>query len=182
MALRTIDLIGVMASLFGLILINSLLMANAGFSLGQSVITLIICGILYAIVLAILMPKTNKEVKQVIKEVIKTVEKPVVKEVIKYVDKPVVKEVIKYVDKPIYKEVIKEKPIYIEKKVNVEVPRKKLNIPHYNYVGSTQTKRYHKHNCRLGKLIKKKFKVSSNSTTIYRKRRFKACKACMKRK
>src|SRR3989344_3969922 len=57
------------------------------------------------------------------------------------------------IEKPIFKEIEKEVPVYIEKL------RDKLNIPKYDYLGSSQTKVYHKHLCRFGKLIKKKYKV-----------------------
>jgi hypothetical protein len=87
-----------------------------------------------------------------------------------------VKEVIKEVEKPVYIETPVIKEVYVEK------PRKKLNIPKYNYVASTETKTYHTRNCRLGKLIKKKFKVSNNQVSFFKKRNYKSCKVCIKPK
>ncbi len=81
---------------------------------------------------------------------------------------------------PIEKKVYIEKPVI--KEVLVEKPRKKLNIPKYDFVGSTQTKTYHTRNCRLGKLIKRKYKLSSNSENDFKKKKFSPCKVCIKTK
>lgn len=75
-----------------------------------------------------------------------------------------------YVDRPV------NKIVYREKK------RKHLDIPKYKYIASTQTRTYHKNSCRLGKLIKRKYKLHSNSQAFFKKKRFKACKMCLKRK
>jgi hypothetical protein len=89
-----------------------------------------------------------------------------------------IREVIKEVDRPVLREVIKEvdRPVYIEEK------RERLVIPKYNYAASTQTKTYHKRNCRLGKLIKKKFKLQNNSETFFTRRKYKPCRVCIKNK
>ena len=76
-----------------------------------------------------------------------------------------------YVDRP----VIKTRTVYVEKK------RKHLDIPKYNYIASTQTKRYHTRNCRLGKLVKRKYKIHSNSQAFFKKKKFKACKMCIRK-
>lgn len=81
---------------------------------------------------------------------------------------------VKTIEKPVEKRVIVKRNVYIEKK------RKKLNIPKFDYLGSTQTKTYHKRSCRLGKLIKKKYKESSNTKSFFKKRGYKACKVCIK--
>lgn len=104
-----------------------------------------------------------------VKEVIKEVEKPV------YVEKKVEKPV--YLDKPVYV----EKKVYVDKPVYIEKKRKKLNIPRYDYVASTETKTYHTRNCRLGKLIKRKYKLSSNDKRDFIRKKFKACKVCIKK-
>jgi hypothetical protein len=82
------------------------------------------------------------------------------------VEKPV--EVIRVVEKPIVK--------YKEK------PRKKLNIPKYNFLGSTETNTYHKHSCRFSKLIKRNHKVSNNSESYFKRRGFVPCKMCIDKK
>ncbi len=91
------------------------------------------------------------------------------------------------IEKPVYIEKIVEKPIQViqkipvVKRVYVEAKRKKLNIPKYNFVASTETKTYHTRNCRLGKLIKKKYKLSNNSKSFFKKKRFKSCKVCIQK-
>jgi hypothetical protein len=109
----------------------------------------------------------------------KTIEKPV--QVIK--EKILEKPTIKYIERPVYIEKVVEKPVVrtITKRIYIQKTRKKLNIPKYAYVGSTQTRRYHKRTCRLGKLIKRKYKLNSNSQKFYKKKHFKSCKSCLKR-
>lgn len=81
-------------------------------------------------------------------------------------------------------EIIKEIGIPIEKPVLIEVEktRKKLNIPKYNFVGSSKTRTYHKKNCRLCKMIKRKYKVSEFKEKYFKDRGYKACKICLKKK
>ncbi len=121
----------------------------------------------------------------------KPIEKPI-QPIKPFVPQPKPAPIIKYIDRTIVKEVPVEKPVVhiVEKPVtrffgrNViiqESPKKKLNIPKYDYVGSSETKTYHKHSCRLGKLIKKKYKLSSNSEDFFKKRKFKRCKGCFKK-
>lgn len=134
--------------------------------------------LIYALFLFFLLePSRVREIRQT---EIRTFEKPVEKEVIREVERPV--EVI--VEKPVMREVFIEKPVYRDRvrTVYVEKARKKLNIPKYKYVGSTQTRAYHLRTCRLGKLIKNKYKLSNNSLEFFKKRKFKACKTCMRRR
>jgi hypothetical protein len=128
----------------------------------------------YAIFLSALL-----EPKYITRRIIEPNEKPVYHEV--YIDrprvnevaveKPIIKETIRTVYVPEYKEVIK--PMYIERK------SKKLNIPRYKFLGSTQTKTYHLRSCRFSRLIKRKYKVSNNSKKYFVSKRFKACKYCI---
>ena len=117
--------------------------------------------------------------KPVIKEIIRTIEKPV--EVIKEVpiQIPIENRTIEVVEKPVIQRV--EVPIikWVEKKVYME--RKKLNIPKFNYIASSETKTFHKRNCRFGKLIKRKYKVHNNKSSWFQKNHFKACKVCLKK-
>ena len=84
---------------------------------------------------------------------------------------------------PIIKEVIVEKPVQIiheiEKPIYYTNPRKTLSIPKYDYVGSSETKTFHLRNCRLGKLIKKKYKLVSNEKTFFTKNKYKPCQVCI---
>ena len=109
----------------------------------------------------------------------KVVEKPVevIKEIVKEVpiQIPVENKTIEVVEKPVYRDVFRDRV-----KV-VQSPVRRLNIPKYKFVASKETKRYHTRNCRLGKLIKKKFKINSNSQNFFKKKKFKACKICLRR-
>jgi len=113
-------------------------------------------------------------VKEIVKEVIKEIEKPIIKEVIKEIEKPIIKKV------PVTKTVIKKVPV--TKTYIIEKPRKKLNIPKYEFFGSTQTKTYHKSSCRLRKLIKRKYKESAHTEKHFLTRGYKPCKICLKAK
>lgn len=90
------------------------------------------------------------------------------------VEKPVIREVVREVPTVEYREVVK--PVYIQK------ARKKLNIPKYEYIGSTETRTFHARNCRFSKLIKKKYKVSNDSKIYFSMKKFKPCKMCLKKK
>jgi hypothetical protein len=68
------------------------------------------------------------------------------------------------------------KPVYIAEY------KPKLNIPKYAYVGSDETKTFHKRGCRFSRLIKNKHKVSSNSIAFFKARRFHECDACFPKK
>ncbi|MEK6874013.1 MAG: hypothetical protein AABW91_04150 [Nanoarchaeota archaeon] len=121
--------------------------------------------IVYTVVLFFLLePKLVKEIKRT--EVI-TLERPVTKEIIKEVPR----DVVRTVERPVTQT--------LTKTVYVKTPRKKLNIPKFDYVASTQTKTYHSRNCRLGKLIKKKYKIHSNEQSYFKNKKYKACKVCI---
>jgi uncharacterized membrane protein len=85
------------------------------------------------------------------------------------------KNIVMSNDKPLIEQSIK--PVVEE--VLVESPKKKLDIPHYEYIGSMQTRTYHLRNCRLGKLVKKKYQLSNNSLEFFKKRKFRPCKICI---
>lgn len=68
------------------------------------------------------------------------------------------------------------RPIYLEH------ARTRLNIPKYAYIGSSETKTYHKRGCRFSKLIRNKYKVSSNSQAFFKKRHYHTCDACFPKK
>ncbi|MFA7707546.1 MAG: hypothetical protein WCX73_01220 [Candidatus Pacearchaeota archaeon] len=130
-----------------------------------SVFTLFISG-------ATIFPISRNKINEIIKEV----EKPI------YIDRPVYIEKQVPIQIPIENKTIEvvevEKPAKI---IYVNKPRKKLNIPKYNYLASTEAKVYHKRNCRFSKLIKKKFKFSSNNKDVFIKKKYHACKLCIKK-
>ena len=121
---------------------------------------------------------------------VQIVEKPVVQEIIKIVEKPVFREiqipmenkVIEVVEKPVIQEVIREVPVERIVYRTIERKHKKLNIPKFNFIGSTQTRTYHKRTCKFSKMLKKKFKLHSNSKAFFKRKHFKACKTCLKKK
>jgi hypothetical protein len=81
------------------------------------------------------------------------------------IEKPI--EVVRIVEKPIVE--------YVER------PRKKLNIPKYDFNASTETETYHKRTCRFSKLIKRKYKVSNDSEAYFKRRGYVPCKMCIKK-
>ncbi|MGV8151474.1 MAG: hypothetical protein ACP5OG_00175 [Candidatus Nanoarchaeia archaeon] len=123
----------------------------------------------------------------------KIIEKRVVQKIPVYTQIPIENKTIEVVEKPVIKEVpvqipienktieVVEKPVYIDRPVYIQKPRKKLVIPKYKYVASLKTKKYHTRFCRLGKLVKKKYKLQNNSKAFFLKKRFKACKSCIKK-
>jgi len=91
---------------------------------------------------------------------------------------------IRFVDKIVEKPVIQRVVVHDTPKTRIITrtitqKSKKLNIPQFKFIGSSVTKRFHTHACRLGKLIKRKFKVHHNSKAYFIKRRFKPCKVCI---
>jgi len=134
--------------------------------------------VLYGIALFFLLePRILREVKT--KE-LRAIDRPfaVTKEII--VEKPV--EVVRTVE-PVVRKIYVDKPIYIRKPVYIERRRKKLVIPHYNFAGSSLTKTYHTSNCRLGKSIKRKYKVHDNKQSFFIKKLYRPCEVCiLKRK
>jgi hypothetical protein len=130
---------------------------------------------LYAIFIVLVVdPRLNPRQIQLMKtEVIRNVPCEVEKEVIRnvFVDRPIIVE----------KEVIKQVPYEVEKTVyrTIEAPHISLNIPRYEFIGSTQTKTYHRRTCKFSKMLKNKFKEHSNSASFFKKKHYKACKTCI---
>lgn len=116
-------------------------------------------------------------------DIIKTVEKPVYRDVIKVVEKPVIKEIqipmenktIEVVEKEVIREVPVDRIVYR----TLEKPHVRLNIPKFKFIGSTQTKTYHKRTCKFSKMLKNKYKLHSNGKALFKRKHFKACKECI---
>lgn len=69
-----------------------------------------------------------------------------------------------------------------EKKIK-EVESKPIqNKTKYQYLGSTETRKYHLSNCRFSKLIKSPYRLESNDESFFKKKKFKPCKTCIKTK
>jgi len=82
---------------------------------------------------------------------------------------PIENKTIEVVEKPVIQRV--EVPVLI---------KEKFNFPKFKYTGSSQTKTFHKRNCRFGKMIKKEYRVQNNYFAWFEINDFKPCKACMK--
>ena len=150
------------------ILVGILLLIMAAFSiyffaftLIESVIVVGVTLVMY-IGLALFLSSGGNSIR-VIRQPARIIERPVIKEVI--VEKPVVKTIVRTVEKPVIK--------YIQKKA------KKLNIEKFEYIGSSVNKIYHTKNCRLGKMIKKKYKEHSHQPSFFIKRKYKPCHVCI---
>lgn len=150
----------------------------------------ILLAIFYCVILFILAMKKNvrevktMEVRTVAPTVKQAVEQPMVQDFTPIIPSVVEKPVIR--TRTIYKtKIVRPKPIVktvykTRYKTRIVKPVvKKLNIPKFNYIGSTQTRTYHTRNCRLGKLVKKKFKLMDNRPDFFQKRKFRACKVCI---
>lgn len=134
-------------------------------------LTMVACFfiVIYSIVLFFLLePRIVREVNTT---AVRTVEKPIYHQVV--VEKPV--QVVHEVEKRIYVTPEPEEP----KTIFIKEKSKKLNIPKYEYIGSSQTKTYHKRSCRLSKLIKQKYKVSNNSASYFTRNNYKPCEVCI---
>jgi hypothetical protein len=122
-----------------------------------------------AVLLGLALTRTTKVISQVRTQIqTRVVDRPVEKIVEKIVEKPVIRIVEKQVE-----------PRIINRVRVVKQKSKNLNIPNYKFIGSSITKRFHTHACRLGKLVKRKFKVHNNSKSFFIKRKFKPCKVCI---
>ena len=142
-------IVGVLLFFIGLILIYGFGLNNV-----QIAVFIIIIIAFYIIVLSFLFEK------RWIREIINTITQVEEREVIRNVDRPVIYEV----ERPIIRDVIKP----VDRLVVLK--RNRLNIPKYDYVGSNQTMNFHKKTCRLGKLIKKKYKILNNDPKYFIKK------------
>ena len=124
---------------------------------------------------------------------VRTIDRPVVQQVLVPVDREVIREIqvpmenriIEVVDRPVVHETIREVPVEVIVRKNVikyvERKHRKLNIPHFNFIGSVQTRTYHKRTCKFSKMLKKKYKLHSNTKAFFKKKHYHACKTCLKR-
>ena len=75
------------------------------------------------------------------------------------------------------KEVIKA----IVNEIKRDDAKERTDIQKPSYIGSTETRTYHLRSCRLAKLIKSKYKLSDDTETFFKSKKFKACKLCLKK-
>jgi len=117
----------------------------------------------------------KKPIQRNIQQFQRPIQRP--RPIIRYIEKPIEKPVIKEVEKIIEKPVIKE----VEKKVFIERPKRPAP-PKFKYKASTQSGTYHKTSCRLAKLIKQKYKLTSNDIKDFERKGYKPCKVCLGKK
>ncbi|MEK6927642.1 MAG: hypothetical protein AABX11_04375 [Nanoarchaeota archaeon] len=170
--------ISIVTILFVAIFIISLF----AFNLKNAMLVLVLfLELAFYVSIVILLSERNK-LKLIENPNIRVEERAVVQEV------PVIKEV--EVEKPVYVDRIVdrmvdrvvEKPVYLEKHIYHEKKRAKLNIPKYDYLGSSETKVYHLRSCRISRSIKRKYKISNNSKNYFVNNKYRACKLCLKKK
>jgi hypothetical protein len=168
---------GLIAIIVGILLlmISIIIVFFLELSTIQIIIFIIIILCFYVIVLSFLFE--YKLIKEIISTITKTQDRPVYKEIRVPINKGVRVPVIYEVEKPIIRDVIRtvDRPVLIKEK------REKLNIPKYEYLGSTQAKTFHSRNCRLSKLIKRKYKLSNNDFQFFIKKGFVPCKVCIRK-
>ncbi|MDP1695780.1 MAG: phage holin family protein [archaeon] len=154
-----------------LIIVEFLSVPVFKFSPLNAIILGLVLLVIYAVVLFFLLePKVMREVFHT-KTEIREVPKEVIVE--KIVEKPITEKIIQRV----YTE--KEVPHIIERTVFKPVPVKPIDILNQAYVGSTETKVYHKRTCRLSKLIKDQYKIQSNNEEFFKDRKFRPCEVCV---
>lgn len=159
-----------------LIIVFVFLFITISLNLDLLFLTMIACFfiVIYSIILFFLLePRVIRQINTTNVKTIQT-EKPVIIE--RVVEKPI--QVVHEVEKKIY---VTSDPI--EKIVYKQAPKKTLDIHKYEYLGSSETKTYHKRSCRLSKLIKQKYKVLNDSPSYFTRNHYKPCEVCiLKRK
>ena len=159
----------------GFAVLAIVLMTIFNLNLVGSLILVLVIVVVYASILFFLLE--SRILREVEQTTLKTIERSFIKEVPfekkVFIDRPVIKEV------QVEKEVIVEKPVVREVYIPLREQKDKIIIPKYNFVASTEARTYHKRNCRFGKLIKKKYKVSNNFERSFIRKGFKPCKVCI---
>lgn len=183
----------IMAFIIGIFAIIIQFSVVAYFNLGllYSAIIAIVLIICYAIILFFLIePRVIREIrvnpseKEIERIVEKEIVEPTIKEVENIVEKPVYYEVPRPV--PVYREVRTpifhketiERPVYKSFVVGGKKEKEKLEIPKYDYIGSSLTKTYHLKTCRIGKSIKRKYAENRNDVGYFLTKKYSPCKLC----
>ena len=154
-----------------LFFISMIVVFGLGLNTTQVIIFVILIVVFYIIVLSFLFEhRLVKEIANTFvrtvgientnvntRTIIKTVDRPVIYEV----EKPIIRDVIRTVDRPVF------------------IKGNRLNIPKYDFIGSSETMTYHKKSCRLSRLIKKKYSVNGNDPRWFIKNKYQPCKVCI---
>jgi len=149
---------GLIALIVAILLVAIILLLILGFKLRGQTLGWTTAGIFafYIVILSFLFEP--RIIKETVKTIVQTIEKPILP-ITKIIEEPVIK--IKMVEKPIFIEPTKRKE--------------------FNYIASTETKTYHKKDCRLGKLIKKEYKLMDDEEIYFKRLKYKPCKTCIKK-
>jgi hypothetical protein len=162
----------------GLILIQFGVMTLADLNATNAWILAFVLVTIFGVSIYFLMePKKEREIKQrIIETELKSVDRPVIKEVIKTVEveKPIVKEVPILKEIQVYRE---PKTVYADY-TPIKRSSKRKSYMTYDFIGSEQTKTYHRANCRLGKSIIAKYKLKGSTASFFRKKGYSSCKVC----
>lgn len=70
-----------------------------------------------------------------------------------------------------------EKPFIIDDSIHADLEA----AMGADYIGSIKNRTYHLKDCRLAKMIKPEFKLENTNIDFFKKRKFKACKICLKK-
>lgn len=159
---------GIIAFIVGILLLAILIIFIYAFSLNtsQTVIFAVLVIGFYIVVISFLFE--HRLIREIVSTITHTKENP---PVIHRIDRPVIYEVEKPIIKPVITPV--DRPVFLK--------NERLNIPKFDYCASSETMTYHSRNCRLGKLIKKKYKIMNNSPGYFIKKGFRPCKVCIQK-
>ncbi|MFA5856629.1 MAG: hypothetical protein WC867_04675 [Candidatus Pacearchaeota archaeon] len=140
--------------------------------LTTAILTAALFIVSYAIILFFLLePKILKEINH---PIIKTIKEPGLSTQF-------------IIEKPIYK-IIEKDPVIIEKPVQLmHETEKRIYITNpiekkkkeYNFIGSSLTFIYHNKDCRLGKSIKDRYKISNDLESFFKSNKYRPCKVCI---
>lgn len=152
------------ALVVGAIFIVAAIIIVRAFSLNYSerVITASLFIIGYAIILFFFLEK--RTMKEIHHREVHQYETPVVHHVIK--ERPIIREV----EKPVIREV--------QKTIFVATPPK--TQARSAYVGSSQTRTFHRRSCRFAGMIKKEYLKEENNSVWFERRGYKRCEECLR--
>ncbi|OGJ15462.1 hypothetical protein A3K73_04310 [Candidatus Pacearchaeota archaeon RBG_13_36_9] len=184
----------IVAIIVGMMIVIAAILISGilNFNLVENLVMSWVLTTFYALIAFFLMDQTVQITpvrvveRPIYQEVIKEIQIPVENKVVEVVDRPIIKpiqipmenRVVEVVDRPIIKPI----QIPMENRVVevVEKEHKKLSIPKFEFIGSTQTKTYHKRSCKFSRMLKNKYKLHSNNQEFFKGKHYKACKTCLK--
>jgi|GEM_PF-3413381 len=156
---KMISITTIMIALFtGVLFVCFLFLALLRFNLSLIASLTLACGLAGAYVVILPGLLTATRVREIRTHGITTIEKPIVRDVVHVVEKRVPQQLVE-----------------LRAPVLQTAPRVR-----FSFIGSIETKRFHKRGCRLSRLIKAKYKILRNSPAYFQTKRFKRCKVCLR--